>query len=34
MTGVLGNIMSVVVNWLMNGMIGIYNGLFGLLGII
>lgn len=33
-TGVLSNIMSVVVSWLMNGMIAIYNGLFGLIGLI
>lgn len=32
-TGVLSSVMSVAVNWLMNGMIAIYNGLFGLIGL-
>ena len=33
-TGGLSRIMSVAVNWLMGGMINIYNGLFGLIGLI
>ena len=33
-TGGLSRIMSVAVNWLMSGMINIYNGLFGLIGLI
>ena len=33
-SGSLSRIMSVAVNWLMNGMISIYNGLFGLIGLI
>lgn len=33
-TGVLSSVMSVVVNWLMGGMIAIYDGLFGLIGLI
>ena len=33
-SGGLSRIMSVAVNWLMGGMINIYNGLFGLIGLI